>query len=117
MLGPESPLIAIGSGVAVAIVKRAKRDAPPSLLLVLGAAGAFAAISVVFGSPIMAAIIIIEASGLAGATLALLLIPGLIAAGIGSLVFIGMAELDRSEHQRLLARPAAPHRLRQPDVR
>ena len=91
VLGPESPLIAIGSGVAVFIVKRAKRDAPPTLLLVLGAAGAFAAISVVFGSPIMAAIIIIEASGLAGSTLALLLIPGLIAAGIGSLVFIGMA--------------------------
>ena len=91
VLGPESPLIAIGTGVALYVVKRAKSDAPPNLLLVLGAAGAFAAISVVFGSPIMAAIIIIEASGLAGTTLALLLIPGLIAAGIGSLVFIGMA--------------------------
>jgi chloride channel protein, CIC family len=90
VLGPEAPLIAIGTGVAVFTVQLAKRDAPPQLLLVLGAAGAFAAISVVFGSPIMAAIVIIEASGLGGATLPLILIPGLVAAGIGSLVFIGM---------------------------
>jgi len=83
--------MAIGSGVAVWCVQRAKRDAPPTLVLVLGAAGAFAAISVIFGSPIIGAVIIIEATGLGGATLPLILIPGLVAAGIGSLVFIGMA--------------------------
>lgn len=101
VLGPEAPLIAIGSGVAVFIVKFAKRDASPTMLLVLGATGAFAAISVVFGSPIMAAILIIEASGVSGATLPLMLIPGLIAAGIGSLVFIGMTHwsgLDTSAY-------------------
>jgi H+/Cl- antiporter ClcA len=91
VLGPEAPLIAIGAGLATYIVQRAKRDVPPPMVMVLGAAGAFAAISVVFGSPIMAAVIIIEASGLAGGTLSLILLPGLIAAGIGSLVFIGMA--------------------------
>jgi H+/Cl- antiporter ClcA len=91
VLGPEAPLIAIGTGVALYIVRLAKRDAPPTLLLVIGAAGAFAAISVIFGSPIIAAVLLIEASGLGGATLPLILIPGLIAAGIGSLVFIGMA--------------------------
>src|SRR5262249_50789135 len=91
VLGPEAPLIAIGTGVAVLTVQLAKRDAPPTLLLVIGAAGAFAAISVIFGSPIVAAVLLIEASGLGGATLPLILIPGLIAAGIGSLVFIGMA--------------------------
>ena len=90
VLGPEAPLIAMGGGVAVATVKLAKRDAPPTTLLVLGAAGSFAAISVIFGSPIIGAVIIIEASGLGGATLPLILIPGLIASGIGSLVFIGM---------------------------
>ena len=90
VLGPEAPLIAIGSGVAIFVAQRVKRDATPTMLTVLGAAGSFAAISVVFGSPIMAAIVIIEASGLGGAMLPLMLIPGLIAAGIGSLVFIGM---------------------------
>jgi H+/Cl- antiporter ClcA len=91
VLGPEAPLIGLGTGVAIYTVKLAKRDAPPTLLLVIGAAGAFAAISVLFVSPLVAAILIIEASGLGGATLPLILIPGLIAAGIGSLVFIGMA--------------------------
>ena len=47
--------------------------------------------SALFGSPIVAAILIIEASGLGGErTLPLIVIPGLIAAGIGSLIFIGM---------------------------
>jgi H+/Cl- antiporter ClcA len=91
VLGPEAPLIAIGSGLGVFAVKLAKKDAPPQLLMVLAAAGSFAAISVIFGSPIVAAVLVIEASGLGGATLPLILIPGLIAAGIGSLVFIGMA--------------------------
>ncbi|HEY3670168.1 MAG TPA: chloride channel protein, partial [Acidimicrobiia bacterium] len=53
--------------------------------------GSFAAISVIFGSPIVAAVLVIEASGLGGATLPLILIPGLIAAGVGSLVFIGVS--------------------------
>jgi len=90
VLGPEAPLIAIGAGLAAFAVKAAKRDAPPQLVIVLAAAGSFAAISVVLGSPIVAAVLVIEASGLGGATLPLILLPGLIAAGIGSLVFIGM---------------------------
>jgi H+/Cl- antiporter ClcA len=73
-------------------VKLVKREAPPQLLVVLGAAGGFAAISAIFGSPIVAAILVIEAAGLGGATLPLIVLPGLMAAGIGSLVFIGMGD-------------------------
>lgn len=101
VLGPEAPLIGIGAGVAVWTVQRAKQDAPPQLLLIMGAAGSFAAISVIFGSPIVAAILVIEAAGIGGPILPLILIPGLIAAGVGSLVFIGMANwtgLDTSAY-------------------
>ena len=56
----------------------------------IAAAGSFAAIASIFGSPIIGAIIIIEAAGLGGPTLPLVLLPGLLAAGIGSLVFVGM---------------------------
>lgn len=49
--------------------------------------------SSLFGSPIVGAVIIIEAAGLGGATLPVILLPGLLAAGIGSLVFIGMGSL------------------------
>jgi H+/Cl- antiporter ClcA len=91
VLGPEAPLIAIGGGLAAFMVTRARKNAPSQLVLVLAAAGSFAAVSVIFGNPIVAAVIIIEASGLGGATLPLILIPGLIAGGIGSLVFVGMS--------------------------
>ncbi len=110
VLGPEAPLIAIGSGLAVFAVNLAKKDAPPQLLLVLAAAGSFAAISVIFGSPIVAAVLVVEASGLGGATLPLILIPGLIAAGIGSLVFIGMANWTALSTSAYALQPLAlPH--------
>ncbi len=90
VLGPEAPLIALGTGLAIFAVRRARSDAPDQAVGVLAAAGSFAAISSVFGSPLIGAVIIIEAAGLGGATLPLVLLPGLLAAGVGSLVFIGM---------------------------
>jgi H+/Cl- antiporter ClcA len=93
VLGPEAPLIALGMGLGALAMRLAKKDAPDQALALMAAAGAFAAISSLFGSPVVGAVIIIEAAGLGGATLPLILLPGLTAAGIGSLVFIGMGSL------------------------
>jgi H+/Cl- antiporter ClcA len=90
VIGPEAPLIAIGAGLAVWLVRVARKDAPDQLLVVVAAAGSFAAMSFLFNSPIIAAIILIEATGLGGARLPVVLVPGLVGAGIGSLVSIGM---------------------------
>ena len=90
VLGPEAPLIALGMGLGVLAVRRVRRDAPQQLVSVMAAAGSFAAISTVFGSPVIAAVILIEAAGLGGAMLPVVLLPGLVAAGLGSLVFVGM---------------------------
>jgi H+/Cl- antiporter ClcA len=90
VIGPEAPLIALGAGLGVAIVKLARREAPSQLLVVVGAAGSFAALSFVFSSPIIAAIILIEATGLGKSRLPLVLIPGLTGAAVGSLVSVGM---------------------------
>lgn len=90
VIGPEAPLIALGAGLGVATIKLARKDAPPQLLVVVGAAGSFAALSFVFSSPIIAAVILIEATGLGRAKLPIVLLPGLLGAGIGSLVSIGM---------------------------
>jgi H+/Cl- antiporter ClcA len=90
VLGPEAPLIALGSGVAVLTVGLARREVPPPALMVIAAAGSFAAVSFLFESPLIAAVIMIEATGLGGPKLRLILIPGLLASGIGSLVSIGM---------------------------
>jgi H+/Cl- antiporter ClcA len=93
VLGPEAPLIAIGGGLGVLAVNLAKKDAPPTAAIVMAAAGGFAAISALFGSPILAAFLLMEASGLGGPMLGLVLVPGLLAAGIGTLVFVGLDSL------------------------
>ncbi|HEV2922438.1 MAG TPA: chloride channel protein [Solirubrobacteraceae bacterium] len=90
VLGPEAPLIALGSGLAVATIGLARRDVPPQALVLVAAAGSFAALSFIFTSPLIAAVILIEAIGLGGPKLTLVLLPGLLAAGIGTLVSIGM---------------------------
>jgi H+/Cl- antiporter ClcA len=90
VLGPEAPLIALGGGLGVCAVRLAKRDAPARVSAAVAAAGSFAAISTLFGSPLLGAFLLMEASGLSGATLELVLVPGLLAAGVGSLIFIGL---------------------------
>ena len=93
VLGPEAPLIALGTGLALLTVRLIKKDVPDRVSIVLAAAGSFAAISTVFGNPLIGAVIIIEAAGLGGPTLTLMLLPGLTAAGVGSLIFTGLGSL------------------------
>jgi H+/Cl- antiporter ClcA len=93
VLGPEAPLIAIGGGLGALAVHLVKRDAPPTAAVVIASAGSFAAISALLGSPIVAAFLLMEASGLGGPLLGLVLVPGLLAAGIGTLIFIGLDSL------------------------
>ena len=90
VLGPEAPLIAIGGGLGALTVHLAKRDAPPMAMTVMAAAGSFAAISTLLGSPLLGAFLIMEAAGIGGATLSLVALPGLLASGVGALVFVGL---------------------------
>ncbi|MBQ1088080.1 chloride channel protein [Streptomyces sp. B93] len=90
VLGPEAPLIALGGGLAVGFLRLVKRDAPQQTSAMVGAAGSFAAISALLGSPLLGAFLLMEASGLGGAMLGLVLVPGLLAAGIGALIFTGL---------------------------
>jgi H+/Cl- antiporter ClcA len=94
VLGPEAPLIALGMGLGILTIRLVRKDTPEQALALMAAAGSFAAISTVFGSPIIGAVIILEAAGLGGSMLTLVLLPGLISAGIGSLVFIGLGSFS-----------------------
>lgn len=114
VVGPEMPLIAIGAGLGAIAIRLAKRDAPPATVTVMAAAGSFAAISSLLGSPIIAAFLLMEASGLAGPMMTLVLIPGLLAAGIGSLVFVGLGSWTGHGTYSLVL-PDLPHFTR-PDV-
>jgi H+/Cl- antiporter ClcA len=95
VIGPELPLIALGGGLAVLATKAAarRRPVPEQGVKVLGAAGAFAALSTLLGSPISSAFLLMEASGLGGPTMGLILLPGLLASGVGALIFIGLDNL------------------------
>ncbi len=90
VLGPEAPLIAIGGGLGLLAASLLRREVPQEVGAVLAASASFAALAFLFGSPIVAAVILIEAAGLGGARLPLVLLPGLLASAIGSLVWIGM---------------------------
>ena len=76
------------------MISLARRDTPPQALTLVTASGSFAAMSFIFASPLIAAVILIEATAIGGARLRLLLVPGLLAAGIGSLVSLGIGSLS-----------------------
>jgi H+/Cl- antiporter ClcA len=90
VLGPEAPLIALGGGLATLAVRLTRRDLPERAVALIAAAGSFAAISTVLGSPIVGAFLLMEISAIGGPMLGVVLVPGLLAAGIGSLIFIGL---------------------------
>jgi chloride channel protein, CIC family len=113
VLGPSMPVIALGSGLAVFAVRIVKRDAPDNVVMVMSAAGSFASLAMVFSSPVISAVILIEGAGLGGPTLPLIVLPGLLAAGIGSLVYLGMGYITGLSTSAYaispLALPQMPH--------
>ena len=116
VLGPEAPLLALGGGLGLFVVRRARGGAPQSAQMVVAATGSFACMSMIFNSPLIAAIILIEATGLGGPTLPVILLPGLIGAATGSLISIGMGSwtgLNTSAYS--LGAVSLPH-LARPDV-
>jgi H+/Cl- antiporter ClcA len=114
VLGPEAPLIALGGGLAVLAVRLAKRDMPAQATAVVAAAGSFAAVSTLLGSPIAGAFLLMEASGLGGPMLGVVLLPGLLASGIGALIFIGLDSLTGLGTFSLSV-PGLPH-FGRPDI-
>ncbi|MBV9338459.1 MAG: chloride channel protein, partial [Solirubrobacterales bacterium] len=90
VLGPEGPLIALGGGLATLAMSLGRRDTSPQALMVIAAAGSFSALSFIFSSPVIAAVLLIEATAIGGPRLRIVLVPGLLAAGIGTLVSLGI---------------------------
>jgi len=91
VLGPEMPLVVVGMVVATTIVRLIKKDAPKQAIVVIGAAGSFAAISTLLGSPVVGAFLLLEAAGVGGGLISVILLPGLVASGVGALVFVALS--------------------------
>jgi H+/Cl- antiporter ClcA len=113
VLGPEAPLIALGAGLATLTIKLARSDAPPQTLMLVAAAGSFSALSFIFDSPVIAAVLLIEVTAIGGPRLRIILVPGLLAAGIGTLVSIGLGSFTGLSSKDYALGPvpltAAPH--------
>ncbi|MBT2389196.1 chloride channel protein [Streptomyces sp. ISL-1] len=88
-LGPEAPLIALGGGLALLFRDFARMPATPQSTALLGAAGSAAAIAVIFGNPLIAAVLLMEVAGVGGTQLFAVMLPALLSSGVGSLVFTG----------------------------
>jgi H+/Cl- antiporter ClcA len=90
VLGPEAPLIALGSVVGLVVtsfVKLGERERG-----VLSTAGSFSAISALFGGPIVGGVLMVEgAIGLGSAALPVLL-PGFVAAAVGYVIIVGFGD-------------------------
>ncbi len=90
VLGPESPLIALGGGLAILALGRGAATGPPQAVALIASVGSFAAVSTLLGSPIVGAFLLLEAIGIGGPALGVVLVPGLLASGIGTLIFVGL---------------------------
>jgi H+/Cl- antiporter ClcA len=90
VLGPEAPVIALGSALGVAVTHVVRVG--PQSRAVLSSAGSFAAISALFGGPLVAGMLLVEGGLALGTRLLAALVPGLVAAALGYLIFVGFGD-------------------------
>jgi H+/Cl- antiporter ClcA len=90
VLGPEAPVVALGSVVGVAAASLvATREREKA---VLSSAGSFSAVSALFGGPVVGGVLMVEAGVGLGAALIPALLPGFVAAAFGYLIFVGLGD-------------------------
>jgi chloride channel protein, CIC family len=105
VLGPEAPLIALGSVVGLAVVSFVRLGAREQA--VVATAGSFSAISALFGGPIVAGMLMVEGGIGMGAVLIPMLLPGFVAAAVGYVIFVGLGTWG-GLHEQGLAVPSLP---------
>ena len=89
VLGPEAPVVALGGAVALVLASSGIGKRERGMLSV---AGSFAAISALFGGPLVGGVLLLESAVGLGAQAIPALLPGFVAAAIGYLVFIGFGD-------------------------
>ena len=117
VLGPEAPLIALGSALPLILAYPLGVRTESQAARVLAVAGATAAVAAIFGSPLVAAVFILEAAGLAGPQMARLILPCLLSSGVGALLFTGLGQTTGLETASLgLPDLSGPPRPDVPDL-
>lgn len=92
VVGPEAPLMAVGSAIAAFVAMRAQ----PAVRQVLMLGGAAAAITMILGNPLISAVLILEGAALKGSPggkkVMVALLPVLLAMGTGYLIQVGVGD-------------------------
>jgi H+/Cl- antiporter ClcA len=90
VLGPEAPLIALGAVAGMSFLPFAKFNTQEKA--VVSTAGSFAAVSAVFGGPIVAGVLMMEGALGMGTAIIPILLPGFVAAAIGYTIVVGLGD-------------------------
>jgi H+/Cl- antiporter ClcA len=110
VLGPEAPILALGLALGLVGWKLARLAGQEAMPLAL--AGAFAAMAALFGGPLPVALFFFESlsgtGAIPAAAIGRTLLPGFVAAGIGALIFTGVANWP-GVHEQSLGLPGLPH--------
>jgi len=88
VLGPEAPLLAVGAALAVSLTQAAKLDATGNALV--GYSGAAAALSTLFGGPLVAGLLVLEGGASAGVAIIPIMLPCLMAASVSFFLITGL---------------------------
>ena len=107
VLGPEAPLIALGSVVGMVVALSGVFG--PREQSVLATAGSFSAVSAIFGGPIVAGILLVEGGLSMGAALLPVLLPGFVAAAVGYVIFVGFGSWGGLSAQDLAVSNLPPY--------
>ena len=116
VVGPEAPLIAVGSGLALLAVRWTRAHGDVTSTTIIAAAGSAAAISAIFGNPLIAAVMMLEVIGLARRQTMLVVLPCLLASGVGALIFTGLGNWTGLAIGALSIPDLPPTQLGAPDL-
>jgi H+/Cl- antiporter ClcA len=107
VLGPEGPLIALGSvvGMSMTLFYRANQREQR----VLATAGSFSAISALFGGPLVGGLLMVEGGLAMGTALLPVILPGFVASAVGYLIFIGFGDWGGLEAPGLVVPNLPPY--------
>lgn len=107
VVGPEAPLMAVGSAIGGFVAMRVPEPARQVLMV----SGAVAAITMILGNPMISAVLVLEAAVLKGSPggkkVMLAVLPVLIAMGFGYLIQVGVGDWS-GVGQSQLAVPGLP---------
>ncbi len=88
VLGPEAPLLALGAALAVWLTSRARLDGAGRNLV--GAAGSAAALSTLFGGPLVSGLMLLESGAAAGLAIVPIMVPVLASSAVAYLLITGL---------------------------